>query len=174
MLTEGPRDLILNVYIEIVHMHALFKWFIKQFYYHNHINRFFTWGTNIPWASKRYCTERFRAEENGRVLWFVRRLIKWQFLLLRQKALLCRDGHEGWRERCTERIYGMMQNCGVRLHQQLCYEMPTVDLFTARVWQPSVATRCPRASSYHKKTVSHMPPLATHGSLCTRDWSKRT
>lgn len=40
MLTEGPRDLILNVYIEIVHMHALFKWFIKQFHYHNHINRF--------------------------------------------------------------------------------------------------------------------------------------
>lgn len=40
MLTEGPRDLILNVYLEIVHMYAIFKRFIKQFYYHNHINRF--------------------------------------------------------------------------------------------------------------------------------------
>lgn len=117
----------------------------------------------------RYCTERFRAEENGRVLWFVRRLIKWQFLLLRQKALLRKDGHEGWRKRCTERIYGMMQNFGVRLHQQLYYEMPTVDLFRARVWQPSVATHCPRASSYHRKTASHMLPLVTHGSLCTRE-----
>lgn len=67
-----------------------------------------------------------------------------------------------------------MQNCEVRLYQQFYYEIPTVDLFGARVWQPSVATRCPCASSYHKKTSSHLPPLVTHGSLCTGDWSERT
>lgn len=93
---------------------------------------------------------------------------------MHQKALLCRGGHEGWRKRGTERIYGMMQNCGVRLCQQFCYEMPTVDLFRARVWQPSVATCGPQASSYQKKTISHVPTLVTHGSLCTRDRRERT
>lgn len=95
-------------------------------------------------------------------------------MLLYQEAWLCRDGREDWRKRSIERIYGRMQNCGVRLDQQFYYEIPTVDLFGARVWQPSVATRCPCVSSYHKKTSFHLPPLVTHGSLCTGDRSERT